>query len=404
MNLNKLKDKYSDSQYSLITFSDFEYESLVLNGEMLSISTSGKEKKNLFDLNLMKTNKSEYKDGEVCFNSGEFSRQYRFWKQRKSLKKWIKKSDNPFHLNLEVILGLFISYFVSTNEVFLDSRVLDSINKKFERRVVYQFTSYFQDKLDIRLNLVGKPKHSIFSKIGYIEGYNELLNLVDINFENEVPMSLGVEDNSYDIFENKNVLYDFENMESCAIIGNSDSILEKKYGSLINNHDTVVRLNNAKVQKYKKNVGNKTDFRFVNNVLAKDVLDKGWIDEVQNSRLIFNISEKHEKVEVTKRAVNKNQIYFLSEALNREFEKFKVSHGIQKKFLLSTGIQSILFFNIFSDSMSLFGFDFYMSDNFSHYWENEESDFQNNITHDWKREKSIVDRLSSNEENFIIYD
>ncbi|XP_074266777.1 beta-1,6-galactosyltransferase GALT29A-like [Silene latifolia] len=55
---------------------------------------------------------------------------------------------------------------------------------------------------------------------------------------------------------------------SCAVVGNSGILLNKEYGELIDSHETVIRLNNAQIGSYPKNVGSKTSISFVNsNVL-----------------------------------------------------------------------------------------------------------------------------------------
>ncbi|KAH9616107.1 hypothetical protein KSS87_007903 [Heliosperma pusillum] len=55
---------------------------------------------------------------------------------------------------------------------------------------------------------------------------------------------------------------------SCAVVGNSGILLNKEYGELIDKQEAVIRLNNARVESYPKNVGSKTSISFVNsNVL-----------------------------------------------------------------------------------------------------------------------------------------
>ncbi|GAA0172819.1 transferase [Lithospermum erythrorhizon] len=52
---------------------------------------------------------------------------------------------------------------------------------------------------------------------------------------------------------------------SCAVIGNSGILLKRKYGQLIDNHELVVRLNNARTSGFEYNVGKKTSISFVNS-------------------------------------------------------------------------------------------------------------------------------------------
>lgn len=52
---------------------------------------------------------------------------------------------------------------------------------------------------------------------------------------------------------------------SCAVVGNSGILLSKEYGKLIDSHEAVIRLNNARIETYQKNVGSKTSISFVNS-------------------------------------------------------------------------------------------------------------------------------------------
>jgi len=52
---------------------------------------------------------------------------------------------------------------------------------------------------------------------------------------------------------------------SCAVVGNSGILMQKEYGELIDGHDVVIRLNNARTERYERNVGVKTNISFVNS-------------------------------------------------------------------------------------------------------------------------------------------
>ncbi|XP_074289203.1 beta-1,6-galactosyltransferase GALT29A-like [Silene latifolia] len=52
---------------------------------------------------------------------------------------------------------------------------------------------------------------------------------------------------------------------SCAVVGNSGILLNKEYGELIDSHEAVIRLNNARIRSYRENVGSKTSISFVNS-------------------------------------------------------------------------------------------------------------------------------------------
>ncbi|XP_026427523.1 beta-1,6-galactosyltransferase GALT29A-like [Papaver somniferum] len=53
--------------------------------------------------------------------------------------------------------------------------------------------------------------------------------------------------------------------DSCAVVGNSGILLKNEYGDMIDKHEFVIRLNNARTRGYEKNVGSKTSVSFVNS-------------------------------------------------------------------------------------------------------------------------------------------
>ncbi|XP_022851406.1 beta-1,6-galactosyltransferase GALT29A isoform X1 [Olea europaea var. sylvestris] len=65
--------------------------------------------------------------------------------------------------------------------------------------------------------------------------------------------------------------------KSCAVVGNSGILLQSGYGELIDSHEAVIRLNNARTGKiFEQNVGSKTSISFVNsNVLHLCARRKG---------------------------------------------------------------------------------------------------------------------------------
>ncbi|OAY64039.1 Sialyltransferase-like protein 1 [Ananas comosus] len=52
---------------------------------------------------------------------------------------------------------------------------------------------------------------------------------------------------------------------SCAVVGNSGILLNSEHGDLIDGHDLVIRLNNARIEGFRRHVGSKTGLSFVNS-------------------------------------------------------------------------------------------------------------------------------------------
>lgn len=56
-----------------------------------------------------------------------------------------------------------------------------------------------------------------------------------------------------------------ERYSTCAVIGNSGILLNSENGALIDSHEAVIRLNNARTSGYERNVGSKTTISFINS-------------------------------------------------------------------------------------------------------------------------------------------
>ncbi|RVW86973.1 Beta-1,6-galactosyltransferase GALT29A [Vitis vinifera] len=52
---------------------------------------------------------------------------------------------------------------------------------------------------------------------------------------------------------------------SCAVVGNSGILLRSEYGEMIDSHEAVIRLNNARLDRFEHNVGSKTSISFINS-------------------------------------------------------------------------------------------------------------------------------------------
>ncbi|KAM7522519.1 hypothetical protein LguiA_012421 [Lonicera macranthoides] len=53
--------------------------------------------------------------------------------------------------------------------------------------------------------------------------------------------------------------------KTCAVVGNSGILLSSENGKLIDSHEAVIRLNNARTTSFERNVGSKTTISFVNS-------------------------------------------------------------------------------------------------------------------------------------------
>ena len=63
--------------------------------------------------------------------------------------------------------------------------------------------------------------------------------------------------------ELNHITKEVQESQSIAVVGNSGKLLTEEQGEFIDSHDIVFRCNLAKTEGYEKNVGTKTDFRFI---------------------------------------------------------------------------------------------------------------------------------------------
>ncbi|XP_047313402.1 beta-1,6-galactosyltransferase GALT29A-like [Impatiens glandulifera] len=63
---------------------------------------------------------------------------------------------------------------------------------------------------------------------------------------------------------------------SCAVVGNSGILLNNNHGSLIDSHEAVIRLNNARIVGFERNVGYKTNISFINSNIMHLCARRDW--------------------------------------------------------------------------------------------------------------------------------
>ncbi|XP_044504441.1 beta-1,6-galactosyltransferase GALT29A-like [Mangifera indica] len=104
---------------------------------------------------------------------------------------------------------------------------------------------FYRYWLDFRRNLNEWAKKKRFQA----DVMNELVRLIKHPIDRQNGL-LGGSDKKY---------------QSCAVVGNSGILLKSNYGALIDGHEIVIRLNNARIEKFEPNVGLKTNVSFVNS-------------------------------------------------------------------------------------------------------------------------------------------
>lgn len=134
------------------------------------------------------------------------------------------------------------------------------------------------------------------------------------------------------------------------LVGNGSSLLEKEYGQIIDNYETVVRFNSYKINGYEKYVGSKTHIWFTVN------------------KHHFQSINHYKKVITHSWAKNNCQLYNSFKEIRNDVKK--VDFGIIDQIPVSypsTGLIAIYYFN---KKIDLIGFDWWNNEK-HHYGDNE---------------------------------
>lgn len=71
-------------------------------------------------------------------------------------------------------------------------------------------------------------------------------------------------------------LLDILKGKTCAVVSNSGSLLEHKYGNVIDNHDVVLRANRCIIKGFETHVGSRTDIRLLNTHCSNYIFDNSY--------------------------------------------------------------------------------------------------------------------------------
>ena len=187
--------------------------------------------------------------------------------------------------------------------------------------------------------------------------------------------------------------------QSIAVVGNSGKLKNEEYGELIDSYDIVIRCNLARVEGYEKNVGTKTDFRFIaGKSFWRDLsenfsaYDDNFLTDLKDQYFVIKAEPLYAAIQgIIKNYNTKSKIVYLRQDFIDESES---TIGIGD---ISLGLTAILMAIQWSKNVSIFGFTFFQGDwNEQHYFE---SITPYSRGHNPLKEKEYVDFLQK--ENLI---
>lgn len=194
--------------------------------------------------------------------------------------------------------------------------------------------------------------------------------------------------------------------KKCAVISNSPLLLEKEYGTTIDQYDVVIRCNRTQINGYEKNVGTKTDIRIINIHFSNMIMDPIQISK--NSHYIETFSEwKNEDVN----NCISNEVIILKDgnSISEDSIRTKIDNEVydMRKFIpyvtfengksLSSGGYAILLAAKLFESVDCFCFDFFKT-NSDHYFEKINM-WDGYKSHDFSAEEEYLQSLEN--VNFI---
>ena len=190
--------------------------------------------------------------------------------------------------------------------------------------------------------------------------------------------------------------------ESCALVGNGGSVLRKKFGKYINNHDVIVRFNMAPIGGFEHHVGNRTDVWVNGHEASKRLCCIGsakmgahakdhviWFPAKQNV-----IKSACEKRRIKTKALSDREIPGYVAKMNKmryESRRLGLGKNYDNWLQLTTGAHGLFYFLSKCRRVSVYGFSVWkernaMGENLDQYGGRKSKVHSGNIFHDWSME------------------
>lgn len=191
-----------------------------------------------------------------------------------------------------------------------------------------------------------------------------------------------------------------DGIRKCAVVGNSVNLKGSGYGSLIDSHETIIRMNLAPVRGYEEDVGTKTTHRVMYPESAMDldhtthlVLFPFKINDIEWVMKAFTTGFYGRSYAPIKSTIKGNRNLVM--VINPAFMKY--SHEIwlgKKGDYPSTGFMTFVLTLHVCDEVSVFGFGADKRGSWSHYWENLQDKKFRTGPHPGGHEYAIIQQLA----------
>ncbi|XP_033113532.1 CMP-N-acetylneuraminate-beta-galactosamide-alpha-2,3-sialyltransferase 2-like [Anneissia japonica] len=216
---------------------------------------------------------------------------------------------------------------------------------------------------------------------------------------------VGVMESAFKMIPDVDVYKDRSTCRRCAVVGNSGNLRGSKYGSHIDAHDMVIRMNEAPVTNFEEDVGYrethrlmypesffniKPDVHFV--LVSFKTLDVEWLVSAMTTGTIKRTWRPVKNLI----KVNASLVQIYNPALMKQaHEVWNLKHGRYP----STGLLAIMFALHACDEVDVYGYGANKIGNWDHYWQNDggrgNSAFRKTGVHNSDVEKEIYTKLNS---------
>lgn len=207
--------------------------------------------------------------------------------------------------------------------------------------------------------------------------------------------------------------------KTCAVVGSAGNILDHEYGSLIDEHDIIIRCNQAPVYKYEQHVGSRTDIRMINShyftALKGDkppshakflpsmkaqlpLFNEDFLYSLKDEMIVvkYGVNPKIFDAEIRKIEEN-NSVYFMNSGFYSAASQIVGAHA-------TNGFVAILFALKYFSSVSCFGFTF-CSEMHTPDWDklyyfmptNPPSNWKETDCHSNSRESELINEMLSHD-------
>ena len=173
--------------------------------------------------------------------------------------------------------------------------------------------------------------------------------------------------------ELNHITQEVQREQAVAVVGNSGKLLTEEQGEFIDSHDIVIRCNLAKTEGFEKNVGTKTDFRFIaGKSFWRDLTgqfssyEDNFLTNLKDQHFIIKAEPLYAAIQgIIKNYNTESNILYIRQGFIDEAQNVI---GIND---ISLGLTAILMALQWSDKVSIFGFTFFQEGwDEQHYFEN----------------------------------